>query len=47
MVLNGGVDVLRVALQMHYDPTKLTLVNVAAGDLLSRDGQAAPLDPHR
>jgi general secretion pathway protein D len=27
---------------MHYDPAKLMLVNVSAGDLLSRDGQAAP-----
>ena len=27
---------------MLYDPTKISLVNVSAGDLLSRDGQAAP-----
>ena len=42
IVLNGGADVASVALQMHYDATKLTLVNVSPGDLLSRDGQAAP-----
>jgi general secretion pathway protein D len=41
VVLNGGADTASIALQMHYDPAKLTLVNVAAGDLLSRDGQAA------
>ena len=31
-----------VALQFHYDPAKLQLVNVSPGDFLSRDGQAAP-----
>ena len=41
VVLNGSADTASIALQMHYDPAKLTLVNVAAGDLLSRDGQAA------
>ena len=40
VVLNGGADTASIALQIHYDPAKLTLVNVAAGDLLSRDGQA-------
>ena len=40
-MLNGGADTASIALQMHYDPAKLTLVNVAAGDFLSRDGQAA------
>jgi general secretion pathway protein D len=41
VVLNGGEDTFSIALQMHYDPSKLALVNVAAGDLLRRDGQAA------
>jgi general secretion pathway protein D len=40
VVLNGGADTASIALQMHYDSAKLTLVNVAAGDFLSRDGQA-------
>ena len=42
VVLNGGVDVTSVALQLHYDPTKLMFVNLLPGDLLTRDGQAAP-----
>jgi general secretion pathway protein D len=42
VVLNGATDVASVALQFHYDPAKLQLVNVSPGDLLSRDGQAAP-----
>jgi general secretion pathway protein D len=42
IVLNGGTDVASIAMQMHYDPARLTLVNVSPGDLLSRDGQAAP-----
>ena len=41
VVLNGGADTASIALQMHYDSTKIMLVNVAAGDFLSRDGQAA------
>ena len=41
MVLNGGEDTASIALQLHYDATKIALINVAAGDLLSRDGQAA------
>ncbi len=40
--LSGGADVASMAMQLHYDATKLTLVNVAGGDLLTRDGQAAP-----
>ncbi len=43
VVLNGGTDVSSVALQLHYDATKMTLVNVANGDYLNRDGQAASL----
>ncbi len=42
VVLNGGTDVSSIAMQLHYDATKITLVNVAMGDYLSRDGQAAP-----
>ena len=41
VMLNGGADTASIALQMHYDPAKLALVNVAGGDLLNRDGQAA------
>ncbi len=41
VALNGGADTASIALQMHYDPTKISLINVAGGDLLSRDGQAA------
>jgi general secretion pathway protein D len=43
VVLNGGADTASIALQMHYDSTKIMLVNVSAGDFLSRDGQAASL----
>ncbi|HVN93114.1 MAG TPA: cohesin domain-containing protein [Terracidiphilus sp.] len=42
IILNGATDVASIALQFHYDTSKLQLVNVAPGDLLSRDGQAAP-----
>jgi general secretion pathway protein D len=42
VVLNGGTDISSLAVQLHYDPTKLMLVSVAGGDLLTRDGQAAP-----
>ena len=42
VVLNGATDVASVALQLHYDASKLQLVNVSPGDFLSRDGQAAP-----
>ncbi len=41
VALNGGADTASIALQMHYDPAKISLVNVAGGDLLNRDGQAA------
>jgi general secretion pathway protein D len=40
--LNGATDVSSVALQLHYDPTKLLLVNLSGGDFLTRDGQPAP-----
>ncbi len=43
VVLNSATDVESVPVQIKYDPTKLALVNVAAGDLLNRDGQAVAL----
>jgi general secretion pathway protein D len=42
VMLNGAVDVSSIALQLHYDATKLMFVNLSPGDLLTRDGQAAP-----
>jgi len=39
VVLTGGTDIASVPLQIQYDPTKLTLVNVGNGDFLNRDGQ--------
>jgi general secretion pathway protein D len=43
VMLNGGVDITSVPLQISYDPAKLSLVNVDSGDFLSRDGQAVVL----
>jgi general secretion pathway protein D len=43
VVLNSASDVASVPVQITYDPAKLALVNVAAGDLLNRDGQAVAL----
>jgi general secretion pathway protein D len=43
VMLKGGRDVASVPLQMQYDPTKLALVNVTPGDLLSRGNQAVGL----
>jgi general secretion pathway protein D len=43
VVLNGATDIASVPIQLVYDPAKLSLINVAAGDLLSRDGQAVAL----
>ena len=43
VVLNSASDVASVPMQIKYDPSKLALVNVAAGDLLNRDGQAVAL----
>lgn len=39
VVLTGGADVSSVPLQVQYDPSKLSLVNVGDGDLLNRDGK--------
>jgi general secretion pathway protein D len=41
--LNGGDDVFSVPVQLQYDQTRLTLVNVDAGTLLGKDGQAVAL----
>jgi general secretion pathway protein D len=41
--LNSAADVASVPVQIQYDATKLSLVNVATGDLLKRDGQAVAL----
>jgi general secretion pathway protein D len=43
VVLNGATDIASVPIQLQYDPARLTLINVAAGDLLNRDGQAVAL----
>jgi len=43
ITLSGATDVASVPIQLSYDPAKLSLVNVAAGDLLNRDGQAVAL----
>jgi len=43
VVLTGGKDIASVPLQIQYDPTMLSLVNVTSGDLLSRDNQAVAL----
>jgi general secretion pathway protein D len=43
IVLNGGTDVTSIALQLHYDTSRLQLSGVAAGDILSRDGQPTGL----
>ncbi len=43
MNLTGGTDVFATPMQVHYDPSKLTLVNVDAGDFLGHDGQAVAL----
>ena len=43
VVLNGGTNVASIALQLHYDTATLQLSGVAAGDLLSRDGQPTGL----
>jgi general secretion pathway protein D len=43
VVLTAGTDIASVPMQIQYDPGKLSLVNVATGDLLGRDGQAVAL----
>jgi general secretion pathway protein D len=43
VVISNATDIASVPMQVTYDPAKLELVNVGAGDFLSRDGQAAAL----
>jgi general secretion pathway protein D len=43
VVLDGGVDVAAVPLQITYDPATLSLLNVDSGDFLSHDGKAVAL----
>ena len=44
MNLNGGHDVFSVPMQIQYDQSKLTLINVDAGNYLGGgDGQAVAL----
>jgi general secretion pathway protein D len=43
VVLNGASNVASVPIQLHFDPSKLGLVNVDSGNFLSGDGQAAAL----
>jgi len=39
----GGRDVFAVPMMIHYDPSKLSLINVDSGNYLGRDGQAVAL----
>jgi general secretion pathway protein D len=41
--LTGAHDVFSLPLMMHYDSSKLALLNLDAGDFLSQDGQAVAL----
>jgi general secretion pathway protein D len=41
--LTGGQKVFSVPMMMHYDSSKLSLINVDTGDFLGRDGQAIAL----
>jgi general secretion pathway protein D len=41
--LTGGQDVFSLPMTMHYDPSKLSLINVDTGDFLGRDGQTVAL----
>jgi general secretion pathway protein D len=43
VIVSGVTNVASVPLQVHFDPTRLDLVNVAEGGFLNRDGQAAAL----
>lgn len=43
VTLTGAQDISSVPLQIQYDASKLTLVNVDSGDLLGKDGQAVAL----
>ena len=41
--LSGGQDIFSVPMQLHYDNSKLALINVDTGDFLGHDGQAIAL----
>jgi general secretion pathway protein D len=41
--VSGGQDLFAMPMQVQYDPSKLTLINVDSGDYLGRDGQAVAL----
>jgi general secretion pathway protein D len=41
--MSGGHDVFAVPLQVQYDQSKLTLINVDSGSFLGSDGQAVAL----
>jgi general secretion pathway protein D len=41
--MNGGRNVYSVPMMLHYDSSKLTLMNVDSGDFLGHDGQAVAL----
>jgi general secretion pathway protein D len=41
--VSGGTDVFSVPLQLQYDASKLTLINVDSGNYLGRDGQTVAL----
>lgn len=41
--VSGGTDVFSVPMQVQYDPTKLTLINVDSGAYLGHDGQTVAL----
>jgi general secretion pathway protein D len=43
VVVSGATDIASIPMQVQYDATKLSLVNVDGGDFLSRDGQAVAL----
>jgi general secretion pathway protein D len=43
VMIEGGKDVFAVPLQVHYDHTRLELVNVDDGEFLGRDGQPVAL----
>jgi len=43
IVVTGARDIASVPLQLQYDPSKLSLMNVGDGDFLGRDGQAVAL----
>lgn len=43
IVVTGAKDIASLPLQVHYDPARLSLVNVGDGDFLGRDGQSVTL----